>query len=344
MTIRVNKPSPPGRGLGEGGPADPLLPTAPPAALHAALLAWYRRHGRDLPWRHTRDPYRILVAEVMLQQTQVERVIPRYIEFLQRFPTFESLAAATPADVIRAWAPLGYNTRAVRLREMAAQVMEHWEGHLPSDPRELRRLKGLGPYTIAALRSYSFGQPDVPLDTNQRRVLARLAGLDTATDASLRQLGEALLPEDNSYEWNQALMDLGATVCLARAPRCPDCPLREHCHFYNSSAISVDSEFACRGGPLGPPSQVQEERAPYRAGRSGGAFQGSRRQLRGRILHLLRSLPAGAALDLSTLVERLAELGLTPNPDQITQAIAGLHHDGLLQVDGSDDEPRIRLP
>ena len=169
-----------------------------------ALLAWFAENGRDLPWRRTRDPYAILVSEVMLQQTQVERVVPRYLAWLARWPTAGALAAASPAEVIRAWQGLGYNRRAVNLRRAATIVSERgW-------PADLTELPGVGPYTAAALRSFAFGEPVLPVDTNVRRVQARTA----------HRFGAAC---------GQALMDLGAKICLARIPRCPLCPLASRC-------------------------------------------------------------------------------------------------------------------
>jgi A/G-specific adenine glycosylase len=169
-----------------------------------ALLAWFDRNGRDLPWRQTSDPYAILVSEVMLQQTQVERVVPRYLDWLARWPTVESLAAASPADAIRAWQGLGYNRRAVNLHRAAIAVAaEGW-------PNDLTALPGVGPYTAAAIRNFAFGEPALPVDTNVRRVQERTGRTFDAACA-------------------QALMDLGATVCLARVPRCGSCPLAAGC-------------------------------------------------------------------------------------------------------------------
>ncbi len=169
-----------------------------------ALLDWFAREGRDLPWRRTRDPYAILVSEVMLQQTQVPRVVPRYEAWLERWPTVESLATATPADVIRAWQGLGYNRRALNLHRAACHVAEHgWPG-------DLTELPGVGPYTAAAVAAFAFGRPVLPVDVNIGRVQRRTGfGFD--------------------HECAQALFDLGATVCLARVPRCDACPLASTC-------------------------------------------------------------------------------------------------------------------
>ena len=172
--------------------------------MEAPLLAWFDDHGRDLPWRRTRDPYAILVSEVMLQQTQVDRVVSRYEEWLARWPTVDALAAATTADVIRAWQGLGYNRRGLNLQRAARIVAaEGW-------PDDLTRLPGVGPYTAAAVANFAFGRSELPVDTNVRRVQERTGGTFTAAAA-------------------QALMDLGATVCLARVPRCDRCPLMREC-------------------------------------------------------------------------------------------------------------------
>jgi A/G-specific adenine glycosylase len=172
--------------------------------VEAALLDWFAAHGRDLPWRETRDPYPILVSEVMLQQTQVERVVPRYLEWLERWPTVDALAAASPAEVIRAWQGLGYNRRGLNLHRAAQEIArDGW-------PNDLTELPGVGPYTAAAVASFAFGRDVLPVDTNVRRVQER-----TGHDFSPRA--------------GQALMDLGATICLARVPRCGICPLADAC-------------------------------------------------------------------------------------------------------------------
>ena len=174
------------------------------AAVDTALLAWYARVGRDLPWRHTRDPYAILVSEIMLQQTQVDRVTPRWVAWLERWPTAETLAAASPADVIRAWQGLGYNRRGLALYRAAQVIAEHgW-------PADLTALPGVGPYTAAAVRNFALGEEVLPIDVNIERIQARTGHAFGAASA-------------------QALMDLGATVCLARVPRCGECPLAVEC-------------------------------------------------------------------------------------------------------------------
>jgi len=172
--------------------------------MEARLLAWFGRHGRDLPWRRTRDPYAILVSEVMLQQTQVERVVPRYERWLARWPTVDDLASATTAELIVAWQGLGYNKRALALHRAARAIADSgW-------PDDLTDLPGVGPYTAAALRNFAFGEAELPRDVNVERVERRTGHSFTGAAA-------------------QALMDLGATVCLARVPRCDTCPVAEDC-------------------------------------------------------------------------------------------------------------------
>ena len=204
------------------------------------LSEWYAANGRDLPWRHTRDPYAILVSEVMLQQTQVERVAPRYLAWLARWPTVDALAAATTAEVIREWQGLGYNRRAVNLHRAAREVAQHgW-------PDDLTSLPGVGPYTSAALRCFAFEEDALPVDVNVERVQRRTGHAFSAASA-------------------QALMDLGATVCLARVPRCDACPLSAEC----------------------PSRGVRDEPA-----RKQGPFEGSFRQRRAQTLRLVAATPS----------------------------------------------------
>ena len=203
------------------------------------LLTWYAANGRDLPWRHTRDPYAILVSEVMLQQTQVERVVPRYLAWIERWPTIAALAAASPADVIREWQGLGYNRRGLNLHRAACSVArEGW-------PTDLTQLPGVGPYTAAALRRFALGEDVLPVDVNVARVQRR-TGVEFSSEAA------------------QALMDLGATICLARIPRCGECPLAAVCPSYG----------------------IREEPA-----RKQGPFDGSFRQRRAATLRIVADAP-----------------------------------------------------
>jgi A/G-specific adenine glycosylase len=208
--------------------------------MESLLLGWFEEHGRrDLPWRRTRDPYAVLVSEVMLQQTQVERVVPRFLAWLERWPSVESLAAAAPSDVILEWQGLGYNRRSVHLHRAAQEVANKgW-------PDDLTDLPGVGPYTAAALRCFAFGDEVLPIDVNVGRVLRRTGGAFTAASA-------------------QAVMDLGATVCIARVPRCEVCPLAERC----------------------PSRGIRED-----AARRQGPFEGSFRQRRATTLRSVAAAP-----------------------------------------------------
>jgi len=208
------------------------------------LLSWYSANGRDLPWRKTSDPYHILVSEVMLQQTQVDRVVPKYHEFLERYPSFEDLAEAPVGDVKKTWYPLGYNIRPVRLHSIACETVERYGGKLPSDHEELLSFKGIGRYTAGAIRSFAFNEDAPILDTNVMRVLHRVfiaKGDPKKQKAKLWLLSEALIPRGKGYDFNQALMDFGATCCTARNPTCGACPMKPLCKTYPFHEKSVRS-------------------------------------------------------------------------------------------------------
>ncbi len=199
------------------------------------LLAWFDRHGRDLPWRRTRDPYRVLVSEFMLQQTQVSRVTEYYPRFLERFPTVAHLARARPVTVREAWDGLGYYARATNLHALARVVSEDLAGELPSDPDELIKLPGVGRYTAGAVATFAYEQPVAAVDTNVARVIRRAFlsenGRRKTDNARVWQLASALVPKNGKRAWrfNQAIMELGALVCVARKPKCPECPVRKEC-------------------------------------------------------------------------------------------------------------------
>ena len=199
-----------------------------------ALLAWYRAHGRKLPWRQTSDPYHILVSEMMLQQTQVDRVLPKYHEWLEKYPSLNALAAAPDHDVSETWRPLGYNIRPRRLHAIARESVARYGGTLPSDEETLLSFKGIGAYTAGAIRSFAFGQRAAIVDTNVARVLFRVfVGRGDARAHAMRKhlwaVSETLVPRKHVFDFNQALMDLGATVCTARTPKCISCPMRKMC-------------------------------------------------------------------------------------------------------------------
>jgi A/G-specific adenine glycosylase len=205
------------------------------------LLSWYRRHGRSLPWRLTDDPYHILVSEVMLQQTQVDRVLPKYHQWLDRYPSFEALAAANEQEVIQLWYPLGYNIRPRRLQAIAREAVARFDGALPDDEETLLSFKGIGAYTAGAVRSFAFGKRAAILDTNVSRVLHRIfvGKGDARSHAMKKRLWEiswAVLPHRHVFDFNQALMDFGATACSARAPKCMGCPMAKRCKTFPFAA------------------------------------------------------------------------------------------------------------
>ncbi len=252
--------------------------------LQAALLDWYAAGHRDLPWRRTTDPYAILVSEVMLQQTQVARVVPRFEAWLERWPTAAALAAAGRAEVLGAWVGLGYNTRGLRLHAACTVVVrEGW----PRTAAGLRALPGVGPYTAAAVASFAFGEAVAAVDVNVARVAARL-GAGTP---------QALLPAGRAAEWNQAMMELGATTCRARSAACSGCPLAPWC----ASAGRV---------------QIA---APAPAGTGRPRFEETNRWVRGRVV---AALAAGEGLPRHIPADRLAA------------ALEGLVRDGLVNRDG----------
>jgi len=350
--------------------AEPLIydRASPPASVSTELatfgqvqeaqqrvLEWYAASGRDLPWRHTRDPYAILVAEIMLQQTGVERVLPKYQEFLQRFPTLAELAAAPTGAVIRQWAGLGYNMRAVRLQGVARQVVAERGGVLPSTVDELLTLAGIGRYTAGAVACFAYGRDVAFLDTNIRRVLGRVfRGPEEETppwtERAALAMAEVVLPRGRAYDWHQALMDLGATICTVRIPTCLLCPISELCRSRGRAGYLQTERRQQR---------VREEGAAYAAAmpeqpvkrreRSKEApFVGSTRYYRGRIIAALRAVPPGRYL-------RLPRLGAQVKPEfsdadlpwlaDLTRRLAA---DGLLElIDGEVDDAaawQVALP
>jgi A/G-specific adenine glycosylase len=224
-------------------PARALEIPAPPdrRRFRARLLTWYGRNGRDLPWRRTDDPYHILVSEIMLQQTQVDRVLPKYAEWLEKFPSLHALADADEAHVTETWRPLGYNIRPRRLQAIAREAVSRYDGRLPQDEETLLSFKGIGQYTAGAIRSFAFRQRAAILDTNVARVLFRVfvgAG-DPKSHAMKKHLwavSAALVPHRQVFDFNQALMDFGAMICVARNPKCAQCPMSNGCRTYAGNA------------------------------------------------------------------------------------------------------------
>ena len=258
-----------------------------------ALLGWAAGAQRDLPWRKTRDPWLVLVSEVMLQQTQVDRVLPYFAAFAERWPTPQSCAEADLAEMLAAWQGLGYPRRARNLWRAASAITERHEGDVPCGLDELLALPGVGPYTARAVQTFAFGMDTGVVDTNVGRILARWAGR-RLQPAEAQELADRLVPAGTGWAWNQAMMDLGAEVCTKRAPRCGDCPVTQWCAWAGSDS-------------------------PDPADRSAGVstrqarFEGSDRQARGRLLAALASGPleterAAAAMGLEYDVARAQRL------------------------------------
>lgn len=337
------------------------------AQAHHLLLEWYERSGRDLPWRNTHDPYAILVSEMMLQQTQVDRVLPKYREFLERFPTLAALAEAPTGDVIRAWAPLGYNMRAVRLQSIARQVVAEYGGQVPLQVEELYKLKGVGRYTAGAIACFAHRQQVATVDTNIRRVLYRVfVGIEQA-DAPVREeqswtLAEKVLPLDEAYRWNQALMDLGATTCTATTPACERCPMQSVCRAYQElgqytlfpsgeglrmllqqrKAANAVQKRARETAEVAASGQLQagvavgkvaEAPATYKT----QPFTSTNRYFRGRVVDALRALGPGERICLADLGPQV-KAGFAPaDLPWLVRLTQGLARDGLIALHPTSD-------
>lgn len=308
------------------------------AVIRSGLLAWFELNQRDLPWRRTRDPYRILVSEVMLQQTQVDRVIPYYERFLAALPTVEALADAPTSIVITMWAGLGYNRRAVNLQRTAQAVVERFGGQFPRSPAELRTLPGIGPYTSGAIACFAFEEPVAFLDTNMKRVIHRLIeGPDlpkqTLSDRQLVAYAEQLVPSDDAWRWNQALIEFGALQCTARKPACVICPLQTQC----AAFPAIQSVIASL-----PVGSRKKNEAP---------FEGSNRYFRGRLVDSLRAAE-GAPVPLSTLGPLVRTDYAPEHIDWLRKLVNDLERDGLAKVAESkaiystaeNDDPLVSLP
>ena len=292
-------------------------------AFQRAVVRFYARHKRDLPWRRTHDPYRILVSEVMLQQTQVGRVIPKYRSFLARFPTMRALARARFAEVLRVWLGLGYNGRALRLWRCARTIVRESGGKLPADVAQLERLPGIGPYTAAAVAAIAFGAQVPAVDVNVRRVLTRaLAGRDQISPSRVSLLAQAAMPKSSAAAWSQALMDIGSLYCKA-SPRCQDCPLRVSCEYVRASRDR-----------LGRAQGTNAHRA-----RRANAFVGSGRFYRGLVMRVLaRRTPVSVGV-----LGREVKKGFSVTDGAWLQALlASLERDGLVRFDRA--RKKVRLP
>lgn len=249
------------------------------ANIHSTVLGWYAANGRGLAFRNTADPWAILVSEVMAQQTQAARAAVAWSSFVGRFPTPASLAAASPADVIRAWRGLGYNRRAVALRAAAIDIVSKHGGRVPDSFEALLALSGIGPYSARAVLAIAFGQPVAALDVNIARVLRRASippTTPTQTSAEFQAAADRLVPRDDAARWTHALMDIGARFCRPRGPHCSDCPLARTCAHARDVGAGTTTAAA--------------REAPRRAA---PPFPATRRWLRGRILDRLRDAPSG---------------------------------------------------
>lgn len=284
------------------------------------LLAWFAGEGRHLPWRDHPLPYEVVISEFMLQQTQVERVLPIFTAFTHEFPDFARLAAAPRSAVVRAWKGLGYNSRALRLHELARAVVRDHGGILPRDAQALRALPGIGPYTASAVRAFAFNLDEVPVDTNVRRVTHRVVfGLEFPVPRPARAIeaaASAWLVVGRARELGGALMDLGATLCTARAPKCHTCPLRE----------------MCAAAPIDPKALAAARSARRVAGAPVAAFETTARFARGRIVDALRALPAGEGISLLDLHAQLAHVSMARTRESLTTLLERLASEGLIQL------------
>jgi len=299
--------------------ADASVSSAELGAVREALVSWYERDHRSFPWRETDDPYAILVSEVMSQQTQIDRVVSAWESFLDRWPTVDDLAAAERSDVVAFWSThaLGYNNRATYLHEAATQIVDAYDGVFPKTPDELQSLMGVGPYTANAVASFAFNNGNAVVDTNVKRVLYRAFDV---TDGAYEPTAGALMPDDDSRTWNNAIMELGGVAC-GKKPRCDEagCPWREWCQAYQTG------DFTAPDVPTQP------------------SFEGSRRQFRGRIVRLLGDHDE---MELDALGHRI-RVDYTPDGEYgrewLRDLLSDLAEDGLVQIETRDDGVTARL-
>ena len=280
------------------------LPVADLARLHDELLDWFGRAARDLPWRRDASPWAVMVSEFMLQQTPVSRVLPVYEAWVDRWPSPAALAAESPGEAVRAWGRLGYPRRALRLHAAATAIVERHRGEVPSSIDDLLALPGVGAYTAAAVSSFAFGGREAVLDTNVRRVFARVIGGEqfppAAVTSAERDLASDLLPVRDAHRWAAATMELGALICTARSPRCDECPVADLCRWRAAGYPAYD-------GPA----------------RRGQAWHGTDRQCRGRLMAVLRDAPAP--------VRKPALDAAWADAVQRERALDGLVADGLVE-------------
>ncbi|HLX89758.1 MAG TPA: A/G-specific adenine glycosylase [Acidimicrobiales bacterium] len=284
-------------------PASTALPTAQLQALRRAVLGFGRSSLRDLPWRATRDPWAVLVSELMLQQTQASRVVAPYRAFLERFPTAAACAGAPLGDVLRAWAGLGYNRRASNLHAAARAMVTRHGGVVPDSLPELLALPGIGPYTARAVLAFAYERDVAVVDVNVGRVLARAVAGRRLAPAERQGLADTVLPAGCAWEWNQAVLEIGAVCCTARSPRCRECPLGRTCRWAREGRAAPD--------PAAPGSRQSR-------------FAGSDRQGRGRLVDALRRGPVGPS-------ELAAACGWLGDRERAERIAAGLVGEGLVR-------------
>jgi A/G-specific adenine glycosylase len=275
------------------------------SAVIKSLLHWYRKNSRPLPWRKTHNPYRILVSEIMLQQTQVNRVIQKYPEFLHRFPTFQALAQAHIADVIRAWSGMGYNNRALRLKQLALRVVQNLNGKLPKDVDTLQNLPGIGRYTAHAVACFAFKQQTAMVDTNVRRVLSRIFPRK-AQSMNEWNLAKWILPKGKAYEWNQALMELGGSLCTTSNPQCSKCPVQRNCQC--AFHVRKTKKSIVKKKQKGVPDRFY----------------------RGRVVTILRALGQRQSIEIRRLAKRVKPDILPSEKKWFAALLKGLQRDGLI--------------
>lgn len=301
-------------------PQPPDADALVPPALREAILAWYAAHGRTLAFRATADPYAVLVSELMAQQTQAARAAEAWVAWMARWPTVADLAEASVADVVRAWAGLGYNRRALALHRAAKAIADEHGGRVPDDLAALERLPGVGSYTARAVAAIAFGRPVGAVDTNVRRVLGRVAGLAGAGigTRAMQALADAVVPERAAASWTHALMDVGAGPCAPREPRCDVCPAAPWCRFAAGERASSSAAT--------PPRR-----------RATPPFASTNRWLRGRVLDLARSAEEGAWRPYPNAI------GTHP-ASAVREAVEALAREGLLEARETAEGLEARLP
>ena len=286
-------------------------PADRPPAIEAAL-EWYTANGRALAFRRTTDPWAVLVSEVMAQQTQAARAAEAWSTFIERYPDPAALAAASSAEVIRAWRGLGYNRRAIALRSAAVRIVDDHGGAVPDSLDALEALPGIGSYTARAVLAIAFGRPVAPLDTNIRRVLERAIGGLPLAPRHLQATADGFVPPDRSGAWTHALMDIGATFCRKRDPRCATCPLAAHCRLFRAGGLRA---------------AVQRNACATRSAKAKPrTFESTTRYLRGRILDRLRDAAP------STWVAFDGRIG-SHDAGAVRRALADLEREGFLELD-----------